>query len=279
MSKYNHRPSDKALRRLLRALAQKGSFLREDDRQGWRPGTAKGGAVTLTFAAELVEFAHDNELIQRDGAHFVLSDIGRMSLRRLLAGADPFAEQHQQRKIRKRRIGGEMETNLVNDASTPLGWLARRRDKQGEPMISALQFEAGERLARDFQFAGLQARITSSWAPPGTSGQKRSAPGTGIEISDNRLAAQQRVRNMVADLGPELGGLLLDICCYQKGLRDVEAARHWPRRSGKVILQIALDRLIDHYGMKPRPQRQRDHGRILHWGDEGYRPSEVRLTK
>lgn len=270
----------KELVRLLRILSRDQTGLRREDKpagkaQEYSIYTQNGACENLVFRPKcaLVEHCLAEDLLVNTKTGWSIGPNGRLALKRMLAGADPFAEQHQHRKIRQRKIDGMTERVVVNDSSSPLGWLSRRMDAGGKPMISKTQYEAGERLARDFQYAGLMPRITSAWAGPGTGGQRRSAPGAGVDISDNRLAARQRVRNAMEEVGRDLHELLLDICCFQQGLSEAEKTRGWPRRSGKVILQIALDRLARHYGMMQAERFADRSSAISHWGDKGYRPT------
>ncbi|MCP4934466.1 MAG: hypothetical protein GY927_09745 [bacterium] len=270
----------KQLKKLLRAMSREGAHLLQESKQcGSTPCyrvvvlLRASSSSVLVPDKDLVEQVMRRGLLTRTKTGWVIGNNGRLALKRLLAGTDPFAEQHQSRTISQRNIDGDERTVVVNDRSSPLGWLRRRKDVLGEPMISKMQFAAGERLAQDFQFAGMMPRMTSSWSEPGTGGQRRSAPGAWIEISDNRLAARQRVRGAIDEVGSDLSDILLDVCCFQLGLSDAEKAHGWPRRSGKLILQIALDRLVAHYGMGKDVQRIRRRSSISHWGGDGYKPS------
>ena len=136
----------------------------------------------------------------------------------------------------------------VNEGESPLAWLARRRGRDGRAMIEPHQLQAGERLRAEFTRAHLMPRTTSNWASPISTGRRGERAGA---FTETVIAARQRVRHALDGVGPEFAGLLLDVCCFLKGLEGIERERAWPARSAKVVLQLALDRLARHYGYAP----------------------------
>jgi hypothetical protein len=142
-------------------------------------------------------------------------------------------------------------------------------------MLSEAEFDAGEKLRADFWFAQMTPRVTANWSLLlGAGGGMRGAPDIGPDIKDSIIAAQERVRRALASVGPDLAGVLIDVCCYLKGLEASEKASGWPQRSGKIILQIALRQLARHYGLLT--EKKAPHAmpvRVRHWGTSDYRPT------
>lgn len=171
---------------------------------------------------------------------------------------DPFRAQHLALSRRDVQTETGRTTVTVDDAESPLTWLARRKGRDGVAMIDAVQLEAGERLRADFTRGHLMPRTTSNWSVAVASGARGSGGGVAA-MTDAIVASRQRVRHAVEAVGPEFSGVLLDVCCFLKGMEDVERERRWPARSAKVVLQLALDALARHYGIRqqlrgaPRP--------------------------
>ena len=157
-----------------------------------------------------------------------------------------FRAQHLDLSMRDLMTETGVMQVVVNDSESPLAWLARRKGRDGRAMIGPDQFIAGERLRADFTRGHLTPRVTSSWTGIG----RTPGSGGGGEMTDLIVASRQRVRMALEACGPEFSGLLLDICCFLRGLEDVERERGWPSRSAKVVLQLALDRLARHYGLR-----------------------------
>lgn len=146
-------------------------------------------------------------------------------------------------------IDGELADVIVNEAESPLGWLARRKDRAGRPLIAHHQLVAGERLRLDFTRAGMTPRLTADWQAPVAAGGRGTGRGDPAAFSDVVLAAKRRLAQALEAVGPEFTGVLLDVCCFLKGLELVERERGWPSRAGKIVLCLGLDRLARHYGL------------------------------
>ncbi len=169
-------------------------------------------------------------------------------------GIDAARAQHLDLSVREVMTAEGIARVVVNDSESPLAWLARRKGRDGHAMIDHSQFIAGEKLRADFTCGQLSPRVTSSWSGAGR--VRGGGHGAG-EMMDVVVAARQRMRLALEACGPELSGVLLDVCCFLRGLEDVERERGWPSRSAKVVLQLALDRLARHYGLRPRAETGR----------------------
>lgn len=193
---------------------------------------------------------------------YVLTSAGRSMLRRgdtgqeknhgLAEAPTPFARQHQipgERHFTS-PITGEVESIRVNTGKSPLGWLARRKDGNGGTLLTPDEVEAGERLREDFEIAQIGPKIGQDWsrflAPvDGTKGGGRT-PSEGPQSARDRFTKAMKV------LGPGLGDAALRICCFHEGLEATERRMGWSARSGKVVLKLALQRLVDYYGLQRR---------------------------
>ena len=163
---------------------------------------------------------------------------------------------------------------VVNDAESPLAWLATRTGPDGKPILSQVMFDAGERLRRDFETGQLGARVTASWDASIMSGAKgRSGlPGQSMTRSEAALCARQRVWKALQATGPGLSSILLEVCCLASGLEAAERHLKWPKRSAKLVLVMALDRLAAHYGFGDEGNQPVARRTVNTWGLSDYRP-------
>ncbi|HHN66505.1 MAG TPA: hypothetical protein ENK15_00490 [Thermopetrobacter sp.] len=185
-----------------------------------------------------------------DDGRFMLSPAGRRWLR-AAPSTTGAGRQRQRREIVD--PDGVRRTAEINDRESPVQWLARRRDGRGRPYLSAEEVAAAERLRRDYEHGRLGAAITSSWDAMFTAADRRRLRGAardGLAPGERAHAARQRVWKALQAVGPGLDAILLEVCCLHSGLEAAERRLGWPRRSGRLVLQMALDRLARHYGLK-----------------------------
>jgi hypothetical protein len=210
-------------------------------------------------------------LTEAEGGGFTATAAAEAWLRRRANVELPFRAQHHE-IARIRAEPGSGREVLASLDESPVATLSRRAGRSGEPWLPAHAATAAERLRRDFEIGRLQPRVTANWSASVSDG-RRSGDNTGLtDLTDMALAARQRFDRAVRAVGPELSGVLIDICCFLKGLETVERERQWPARSAKLVLRLALERLARHYGLMPAATGKPASGRVRHWGAEGYRP-------
>jgi uncharacterized protein DUF6456 len=234
----------KSAERLLAQLAARNTSIKGEGGPAATPSSAADQAETLV-AADLAVRGPDGglEITQAGQAH-----LARLVFARSGAGIDPFLGQHlgltcDGIETAEGRVG-----ITINAAESPLAWLARRKGRDGRALIEPIQLQAGERLRADVTRAQMLPRITANWTSSVAQDRRGAAGGRAATFTEAVIAARQRVRHALDAVGPEFTGLLLDVCCFLKGLEDVERERGWPPRSAKVVLQLGLDRLARHYG-------------------------------
>jgi hypothetical protein len=226
-----------------------------------------GERGTISIAAEALRRMISEGLTRRDGARLDMSPEGTARLRRASSHGDGFQAQHRTLERQEVATADGFEQVSINLDESPLASLARRRDCAGRPLLSTAQLAAGERLRADFTRGQLMPRLGANWQASVASGRRDAGRGGMADLTDAALGARIRVEHALDAVGPELAGVLVDVCCFLKGMETVEAERRWPARSAKLLLSAALDALARHYN----PVSARRRG-ILHWGGEGFRP-------
>lgn len=138
---------------------------------------------------------------------------------------------------RRDQAGRVVRSAKVNLAESVLTWLHARGH------LTDRQFDAGERLRRDWEQAQLAPVVTMRWdAMP-----RRGGTGDGLPPGERQVAARARFDGAIAAAGPGLSDILWRVACAGEALASAEKALAWPARSGKLVLGIALDRVAGFY--------------------------------
>jgi hypothetical protein len=219
----------------------------------------RGGAAVMTLGPGLLAGLRRRGFLARRAGAETLSDLGRAHLESL--GVEDIGDRARHGAVTplsaeaSEAIGG---AGWFDAAESPLAWLRARKGRDGAPLIEDAQYLAGEKLRADATRASLSPRLGVDLTRVAVDG---STPET---FSDGTLAARRRVERALTAVGPGLSGVALDVCVFLKGVEQVEQERGWPRRTGRVVLGLALDRLAAHYGIDA-VARGRETGRTGAW--------------
>ena len=136
---------------------------------------------------------------------------------------------------------GKHRSVTVNLGESPIAWLHSRGH------LSDRLFQAGEQLRNDYERAQLSANLTMRWDPVRIKTGNRGSGEAGLTSSEKQVAAKQRFDGALAEAGKGLDDVLWRVVCAGEGLPQAEKALGWPARSGKLVLQLALERVADFY--------------------------------
>lgn len=261
---------DKGVLRAMQFLARGAAALCEAGAGG--ATLLEGGERgTIALTPRALDRLEQAGLVSIAGEEIRLTEAGSRSLREAGARTAGFRPRQGETGTAIVDVAGGSQLVTINHAESPLALLWRRKTRDGSRFLDAREFRAGERLRSDYSFGQLMPRLGVNWSGFGAGAKNRGSANGIADLTDAALASRKRVEYAIRAVGPELAGVLIDVCCFLKGLEQVEAERSWPARSAKVLLKSALSALARHYE-PPRAADIREMP-VLHWGAEDYRPT------
>lgn len=136
---------------------------------------------------------------------------------------------------------GKRRTVTVNLGESPIAWLHSRGH------LSDRLFDAGEALRNDYERAQLSPNVTMHWNPVRVKTGNHGSAEAGLSPSEKQVSAKMRFDGAVAAAGKGLDDVLWRVVCGGEALPQAEKELGWPARSGKLVLQLALERVADFY--------------------------------
>ena len=136
-----------------------------------------------------------------------------------------------------------MRTVTVHLAESPLGWL------HAHGRIDDRQLLAGEKLRGDYERGGLSASVTMRWDAGSPMRGGRAGGSAGMNLCERGIDARRRFHAALEEVGPGLSDICWRVICAGEGMSGAEKALGWPARSGRLVLTLALDRLVRFYGV------------------------------
>ncbi len=269
--------SAKASLRVLRFLEAVGRANISNFQDGSKTRLLLSGTDNAKMVCQLsqLDALHKASLISMDENTCALSSLGRKRIKRANAIAKGavdggFQAQHQTVERSQKRVDGVLQDVAVNTSESPLHRLKTRKSSNGSTWIDDAAYEAGERLRKDFSQGQLMQKVTANWDLGMGSTSNQSGAGGKADLSNSAIDARTRLESALNLVGPELAGVLTDVCCFLKGLECVERERRWPPRSAKLMLRTGLNLLARHYGTKTGGSKP---GKTRKWNVPGYRPA------
>ncbi|PVA05948.1 DUF6456 domain-containing protein [Thalassorhabdomicrobium marinisediminis] len=141
--------------------------------------------------------------------------------------------------------GGGAKAIRAPVQESPVVALARRKDQSGAPFLNRAMVRAAERLREDYEIAQIGRHDRGSSRPDWEGILKAVETHAPVTMPEGDIA--RFVTEALSFLGPGLSEVAFRCCCLLDGLETCEKQMGWAARSGKVVLRIALQRLVLFY--------------------------------
>lgn len=161
------------------------------------------------------------------------------------------SEQHLGRSTRDVYTPDHVvRTVRVSKAGDSLRRLSRQKHGDGTPVLSGAMIEAGERFARDYTRVHSGDITTQNYSAPMIEGGDSPGDKASAKMA-HQIDASNRLARAIAAMGGGLDRVVIAVCCNDYDLAKLERDEKWAARSGMVVLQLGLSRLVDFYGTVP----------------------------
>lgn len=140
---------------------------------------------------------------------------------------------------------GRITAHRANLGHSAVAWLARRRDAEGQMLLTPAQVAAADQLGRDAEAALRGPSLTMRWDALPRSGSGGNAAGQS-EPGPSALAAGRRVEAALAACG-SARGMIEAICIRASALQAAERDLGLRRKEGRSLLNAGLSTLAAHY--------------------------------
>jgi Domain of unknown function (DUF6456) len=157
----------------------------------------------------------------------------------------PWRSQHG--AIVERQVmddAGVFQTMRGTDLAGPFARLARVVEAG---FFNAREIAAARTLFEDWAKSQRGLVAGSNWTAPPRGSTSRGPGGAQETAANGAIDARRRVDAALGALPLSLSGAVSAAVIEGANFADLERARRWPARSGKLVLKLALELLANHY--------------------------------
>jgi len=115
--------------------------------------------------------------------------------------------------------------------------------------ITKKQYDAAERLRGLWVAVGREPSVTAYWNVSGVSGASTGDTEGSEFIADGSIHAERKVNAAIKAVGKQLSPILIHTFMMELNPGDWAVSAGHVKQGGTPVLRLALDALVEHWGM------------------------------